>query len=235
MLLILPMGGTGRRFQEAGYLLPKPLLKVGGKRLIQLALTSYPSKLKKHYLISLEVALHPSMAGLLPPGCWHALHEPTRGPLYTCLAAKRCLATEEAILIADCDSFIDVDEVCQALKVFETRHVAGGVTIRRTDDPECSYASITSEWIVEETREKDQFTQWSTTGPYWFASGYTFLKAAEKAAHAGHISISPVYNYLEGQTLAVPVSTFRHLGTPDLFEAFKQEVEQGILAKKLAN
>ena len=72
-------------------------------------------------------------------------------------------------------------------------------------------------WVTQ-TREKDPFTSWSTTGPYWFRSTLEFWKAGQKAAKAGHVSISPVYNYLKGRTKAVPVGSFQHWGTPEAYE-----------------
>ena len=171
MILFFPMGGTGKRFLEAGYALPKPLLEVGGKRLIQWALESVTLlKGSYHYSPSLTLAQHPLLMGLLPAGCWNVVMEPTAGPLQTLLQAEGCLQANEELLICDCDSFLNPKELADAVEIFRGCEAAGGVTIRQTQDDQCSYAEVDREWWVSQTREKDPFTQWSTTGPYWFRS-----------------------------------------------------------------
>ena len=124
----------------------------------------------------------------------------------------------------DCDSCLDEYELKDAIEVFRKCQADGGVTVRMTKDPLCSYAQVDSHYWVSETREKDSFTMWSTTGPYWFKSGSSFLIAAQKAANAQQVSISPVYNYLS-KVKAVPIGSFKHLGTPEAYLAFKQSVE----------
>ena len=115
MLIFYPMGGTGTRFIKAGYDIPKPLLEMGGKKLIQWALESV--KLLKgpydfyHYAPTVELSCHPLLIGLLPPGCWHIVMEPTAGPLQTLLEAEGCLQTKEELLICDCDSLLNQQEL----------------------------------------------------------------------------------------------------------------------------
>ena len=219
--LVFPMGGTGQRFKEAGYGMPKPLLEVKGKRLLQWALTSV-SQLQGSYefLITADLASHVELVGITPEGCWHTLTNATSGPLATVLTAKNCLATDDELLLCDCDSFLDPYELKDALAVFRETKANGGITVRQTKDPNCAFADLGAEWWVSSTREKDPYTQWSATGPYWFKTGHLFIKAAEQAARASLISIAPVYNFLP-KTKAVPISTFHHLGTPEEFEAFR--------------
>lgn len=220
MIVWMLMGGQGTRFASAGYSLPKPLLPVGEKRLVQLAMESVQGLGGTlHYSLWVDTALHRALTGLLPTGCWHVVIKPTLGPLQTILEGAACLDRQEELLICDCDSLINASELAEALKIFRHSHATGGVTLRRTTDPWCSYARITQEWVVEETRNCDPFSPWSTTGPYWFQSATDFLVAGRKAAAAHEVAISPVYNFLEGPVRGVPVESFRHLGTPAAYEA----------------
>ena len=229
MQIVFPMGGKGTRFLIKGYTLPKPLLPIGEKKLVQLAMESVSFDPGPwHYVVSLDIATHSTLPGVFPPGCWHALVQETAGSLQTVWEAKGCLEVEEDLLICDCDSVMNPVELAEAITTFKTRGATGGVTVRRTEDPGCSYAEVDNEWWVKSTREKDVYTPWSSTGPYWFRSGQEFLVAAQRAMAAQHTSLAPVYNYLPGKTAAVPVESFRHLGTPEAYEAYKQEVEHGI-------
>ena len=222
------MNGRGQRFVDAGYSIPKLCLPVGNKRLWEWAVDS-ASRLegRRLYLIRREILdwfpwQHPKiMNGIIRP-----VDVETRGPLQTCQLFSQLIETTEDVLVCDGDSFLDADELNQTVGLFRPLQAHGGVTVRRTHDPECSYAAVDKEWWVSETREKEPFSPWSTTGPYWFRTGDLFLTAARKADHAGHISISPVYNYLNGKTKAVPVETFHHLGTPEAYESFKADYER---------
>ena len=225
MILCIPMAGTSKRFKDAGLLTPKPFLEIAGNPLLQYALGSL-SKLegRYEYLMNQEVASHPMATTLRPMGHSHILQTQTPGPLQTLLTIRDCLTTEEELLIMDCDSCLDKKELKDAVEVFRKSGANGGVTVRMTIDPLCSYAEVDSNYWVTETREKEVFSRWSTTGPYWFRSAAGFLIAAQKAANAHHVSISPVYNYLT-KVKAVPVGSFKHLGTPEAYLAFKQSVE----------
>lgn len=225
MILCIPMAGISKRFKDAGLLTPKPFLEIAGTPLLQYALGSL-STLEGRYefLMNQEVASHPLVKTTLPAGHTHILQTQTPGPLQTVLTIRDCLANEEEVLIADCDSCLDEEELKEAVEVFRKSGANGGVTVRMTTDPLCSYAELDSHYWVTETREKEVFSRWSTTGPYWFRSAAQFLIAAQKAANAHHVSISPVYNYVE-KVKAVPVGSFKHLGTPEAYLAFKQSVE----------
>ena len=225
MIICIPMAGVSKRFKDAGIMTPKPFLEVAGSPLLQYALGSL-SKLEGRYefLMNEEVASHPLLKTIPLTGHQHILTTQTPGPLQTVLTIRECLANEEELLIADCDSCMDEYELKEAVEVFRKSGANGGVTVRMTSDPLCSYAEVDSAYWVKETREKEVFSRWSTTGPYWFKSGTTFLVAAQKAANAHHVSISPVYNYVE-KVKAVPVGSFKHLGTPEAYLKFKQSVE----------
>lgn len=224
MIICIPMAGVSKRFKDVGIMTPKPFLEIANSPLLQYALGSL-SKLEGRYefIVSQDVAWHP-LIKTLPSGCLHILHHLTPGPLQTILEIKDCLAKEEELIIADCDSCMDENDLQEAVEVFRKSGANGGVTVRMTSDPLCSYAEVDSAYWVTETREKEVFSRWSTTGPYWFKSGASFLLAAQKAANAHHVSISPVYNYVD-KVKAVPVGSFKHLGTPEAYLKFKQSVE----------
>ena len=42
MQIVIPMSGFGERFRRAGYMVPKPLIKVEGKPMIQHVTDLYP-------------------------------------------------------------------------------------------------------------------------------------------------------------------------------------------------
>jgi len=232
MILVMPLGGTGERFKQAGYTEPKPLIMVGKHRLIELALRTYQD---------LEVwrVFYVRDTTLKAMTSWPTAHEneiivpitaPTRGPIETLLQEPEHLDTDDSLLIADCDSWMEPEELQGALSIFKESHAAGGVTVKNSTDPNASYAAIGDGWWVTETRERDAFSPWSTTGPYWWAHGTDFLQAARWAQRQGLHTIAPCYNHLlqhGGRVKAVPVATFIHLGDPAALEAYSARVRKG--------
>ena len=224
MRVIFPMGGTGKRFTDAGYKIPKPFLTINGKTLVEMAINSLGNLYPLVFVCREEYA--DQLAQIAPKGrsTIIPMQGDTTGPLQTVLREEvsRVIDSHNPILLMDCDSyFTDPEELERAIDVFTFSEASGGVTVRKTDDPSCSYAKIKEHtWMVKETREKDPFTKWSTTGPYWFRSGKEFLWVAKDALRDGIASISPVYNYIirmGGKVKAFEVKTFVHLGTPEAY------------------
>ncbi len=237
MQIVLPIGGLGKRFKDAGYIIPKPFLPLRTEPLIKLVLSCYPKDagkilvVRKEYMELLAEAIPDVKANII------VLDEKTKGPVHTLMSSVSCvrlLDTEEDILIADCDSLINRHELSSALDTFHIVSADGGVTVRHTEDPGCSYAKMDVENWVQETREKDPFTKFSTTGPYWWRHGSDFVACALKAMQDGIYSVSPCYNYLIAQgkkVKAVETESFQHLGTPEAYENAKKHHEMVVAAE----
>lgn len=225
MIVVFPIGGKGTRFLDAGYSIQKPLLPVGDSTLIQKAISSYPADASFLFVVKrgLILDLRKLLKGMPSKKTFIRVWKPTIGPVNTLLEAREELLVNQEVLVADCDSFLDPAEMQQALDYFRVERADGGVTVRETSDPHCSYAQIDESGAVLETREKDAFTSWSTTGPYWFRWGSVFYRALSEADKDYMNSISPVYNYLikaGGKVVAYPVTSFTHLGTPAEYEHY---------------
>ena len=54
MQIIIPMSGFGRRFKTAGYTLPKPLIEVDGKPIIQHVVDMFPGEKKFFFICNRE-------------------------------------------------------------------------------------------------------------------------------------------------------------------------------------
>lgn len=237
MIIVFPMAGTGERFKSEGYSTPKPFIKVGGECMISRVISCYPSKLDKEvsyvFLPRQEYAKDIwELTSKIPKEnkCVVPIAKETRGPLETILSnstVASMINTNREILIADCDSLIAPSELADALRVFRSQGAIGGVTIRKTKDPGCSYAMVnTADYTVSKTVEKEVISEWSTTGPYWWRDARQFFTAAKAGVDAGECHISPAYNYLierQKKVKAFRVMTFRHLGTPKLLEAYAHD------------
>lgn len=220
MIILFPIGGIGKRFRDEGYSVPKPLLNLGKKTLIEHVLDCYPKgdDICYKFIITREL----SQEGFFLSLDHYVLQTQTKGPVESILRFESIADSNEDILICDCDSIIHPDELNECLNSFRESQVDGGVTIRKTNDPHCSYAKIKNSMVLE-IREKDSFTEFSTTGPYWWKSSRQFLESAWENYKNGQYFIAPCYNHLiseGGKVLALEVESFKHLGTPEAFEEY---------------
>ena len=220
MTILIPLNGKGGRF-KTGH--PKHLMRVNQKRMIQ-HVTDYLSAFgnitilcRQEYVRLLRRAV--KNATIIP-----LIHN-TAGPLETVLQLEGVIVRDHSLLIADCDAWFErPEELRDAIETFRAAHAHGGVTVRRSDNPGHSYALLDGNQVLE-TREKECFTPFSTTGPYWFASGEEFIWYGRQAIMHGVVSISPVYNeYIKaGKTVcAAHVESFVHVGTPEELDAYNR-------------
>lgn len=238
MIILFPLGGTGERFKVAGYVTPKPLIELNGRPLLQHVLDCYPERLagQLSYVYALRYDMLEPVREMSPRHMseFYQVSKPTRGPVETILsntALISALSCRRELLIADCDSLIAASELEDALRMFRSTDAIGGVLIRRTDDPACSYATLTDRNLVTQTAEKKVISDWSTTGPYWWRDARDFLRCALIMAAKGEYHISPCYNQLieEGRKVrAFRTLTFRHLGTPEALESYAADANMKV-------
>lgn len=227
MIIVIPMNGKGQRFKDAGYAVPKPLLPFQGKPLIQWVIGCMPKDSFLLFVLRKDLVepMRKEMKGMFGRV---VLEKETSGPTETLLQPDVLdyIDCAEELLIADCDSYFKKpSELTYALAEYRLKNAQGGVTVRQTRDKACSFAKINVEGDVVETREKDPFTDWSTTGPYWFRTGERFVTYARRSLEKGHPSISPIYNEViaaGGRVASYPVETFIHLGTPEAYEKYNR-------------
>lgn len=110
---LIPMAGAGKRFLDAGYATPKPLIPVGGKPMVIRAASHLPLAdqwifvcrqehiTKVHIDETLKKNFHP--AKIIP------VAQLTEGQASTCLLAKEFLAENDILTIGACDNDIIYD------------------------------------------------------------------------------------------------------------------------------
>lgn len=111
-ILVLPMAGKGSRFAEKGYLLPKPLLDVNGKTMIEAAVKPLPPTKRKVFVclsehlskFELSNKIHSSFANSEIV----VLNEVSKGQACSCEVAikESRIKDNESILISACDNAV---------------------------------------------------------------------------------------------------------------------------------
>jgi dTDP-glucose pyrophosphorylase len=239
MRILFPMAGRGSRFATQGFAQPKPMIPTLGRPMIAVVLECYPRDASFVFVIREEheaCGLADVLRAARPNADIVTTSLETQGPVATALLARDLIDDEEDLLVADCDSYL-VWPFEWIWNWMIDRGADGGVTVRRSSDPACSYATIDDFGWVTETREKDPFTPFSTTGPYWWRRGCDFVAAADAAgpsdAVGGELYVCPLYNHLlrsGGRVLAYFLSEFWSLGTPSAHHEFEQRFGGNLLA-----
>ncbi|MGD9722736.1 MAG: NTP transferase domain-containing protein [Pirellulales bacterium] len=108
MQLVVPMAGAGRRFAEAGYTLPKPLIPVGGMPMVARAVSDLPPADRIVFVCHpdhvAEYRIDRTLAELFP-GC-RIVTTPglTEGQACSVRLAAEHLDPERPVLVAACDN-----------------------------------------------------------------------------------------------------------------------------------
>jgi dTDP-glucose pyrophosphorylase len=239
MLITIPMAGAGTRFRNAGYRLPKPLIDLRGKPMIERVLDNLgrpcpPSVEVRHVLLALndhldaykvyfQKELTPRLvaAGYKPP-VLVPVHALTEGQASTCLLATAHIDNSEPLLIANSDQIINwtpYDFITRA----ERDHLDGIILTFTSRHPNNSYVELAPSGLVARTVEKVVVSDLATCGLYFWTQGRDFVRSAYDMIRANdrcrnEFYVCPAYNYLiarGGRVGIQHVDEHWPIGTPE--------------------
>lgn len=216
--IIMPMAGEGARFKNAGYNVPKPLIKVNDIELYRRALNSIESYIDwdlnikhtfivrrefiKDYNIDIQIRQRYPDANIV------IVDKTTRGALETTLLAEPYIDLEnDTIMIMDCDMEFYCKQYMEELyNEFIFRGDSSPLLLSfYSHDPRYSYAECKpgSDFWAIRTAEKDPISSHALMGCYYFGDAYEFVKLAHmliddftnNKVNAKEIYVSLLYNY----------------------------------------
>lgn len=231
MQIVIPMAGRGKRFEDAGFSVPKPLIEVHGRPMIQLVVENLGIQgnyificRKDHYQkYSLE-----TMLNRICPRCQIILVDQiTEGAASTVLLAKELINNEDELVIANSDQWVDWHP-SNFLSYLRQRDADGGILTFTAYDDKWSFVKLDENGRVTEVAEKKRISDIATVGIYYYKKGSYFVKAAEQMIEKNirinnEFYVAPAYNemILAGKKIYIyPVSKMLGLGTPTDLEAF---------------
>lgn len=226
MKLIVPAAGRGRRFHDAGYVVPKPLIRVNGATIINRAISPLRCERITEVVV---IASSEAVEGIrntlprVPPLRVITSQGLNQGPLIDALA-DTSLFTSEPVVFAACDVMLNVD-MDYFLDYCGER---SGLILMPATGPKWSYAELGWNHRVLRVAEKEEISDFATVAVYYFANGIEFLRAATEEIASGRTVngeyyIAPVYNNLIARDLPVygwviDSRRFTSLGTPEEVE-----------------
>lgn len=235
MHIIVPMCGTGERFKQAGYELPKPLLVVDGMPVIEHIVNLFPSEKKFTFVCNKDHLKTTNMREVLqrvcPTGEIVSADPHKLGPVHSVLQVFEDIDDMEEIIVNYCD-FSTHWNYEDFLNDTRSRKADGCVICYRGFHPHMlgtdNYAFVkeTDRWL-EAIQEKQPFTdnrmaEYASNGTYYFARGsllkryfMALMEAEEKINNEYYVSM--VYNRMAQDGLKISVYEIEHMlqwGTP---------------------
>lgn len=224
--ILIPMAGAGSRFENAGYVFPKPLIEVNGKPMIQVVIENLNIDANYIYVVQKshrEKYNLDTLLNLLTPGCRVVETDGlTRGAACTALLAKDFIDNDCPLFFANSDQFIEWDSNEFMYKMQET-DADGGIVSFTSTHPKWSFAKIDDRGLVTEVAEKNPISDIATVGYYYWKHGSDFVKYAERMIEKDiHVNnefyVCPVFNQAiedKKKIRTFNVSKMWGLGTPE--------------------
>jgi dTDP-glucose pyrophosphorylase len=226
MNVLIPMAGAGSRFQQAGYTFPKPLIDVKGKPMIQVVAENLNIDATFIYVVQKEHREKynlDTLLNLITPNCKIVeVTSITEGAACTTLLAKEYINTDEPLLMANSDQFVDWDSNEFMYKMVE-QELDGGIVTFRSTHPKWSFAKTDENGYVTEVAEKKPISDIATVGIYYWKRGSDYVKFAEQMIEKNirvnnEFYVCPVFNQAieDGKRIKTfNVPTMWGLGTPE--------------------
>ncbi len=209
--IVIPMAGRGSRFAKAGYKMPKPLIDVHGRPMIDYVIKNIAPK-EEHRFIFLCLQDHLDKYDIekhlkaQSPDCVIVpVNKVTEGAACTVLLAEHYIDNADPMMIANSDQYVDID-INDYLAAGQGAD--GLIMTMYADDPKWSFIKFDEADHVTMVREKEVISNEATVGIYNFAHGSDFVKYANKMIDMNlrvnnEFYVAPVYNMLidDGRTI----------------------------------
>ncbi len=235
--ILMPIGGRGQRFVDAGFKNPKPLIELNGKPIVEWSAQSLKSSkldcrfifiYNRKYTDSFKIVLN-----RIDPEHICVDDEIEKGMATACIQARKYIEDENPVVVAACDQFVkwNFDEFVDFALKYD-----GACPVFRSKKDAYSYAKIDDDFNVLQSAEKNVISDWANLGIYFFRRGSDFVEATEnminkKVVTNGEFYIAPIYNQyaINKKIKAYPLKQedVFILGTPEELSEAEERMKNG--------
>jgi len=231
MNVLIPMAGMGSRFMNSGYTFPKPLISIGEKPMIQLAVENLNVSANFIFIVRrdhYETYNLESMLKIIAPGCQIVLTDGiTEGACCSTLLAEKYINNNQPLLIANSDQFIEWESGA-FFHAMNAPHIDGGILTFESTHPKWSYIRLDDHGNVSILREKEVISNQATVGIYYWARGKDYVHYAKQMIEKNsrinnEFYVAPVYNEAIADGMKIKsyaVDKMWGLGTPEDLQQF---------------
>jgi len=251
MDIIIPMAGSGNRFISEGYSEPKPLIKVGGKSIIEYVCDMYDRDNDNFIFICNENHLRMTdirniLMGLVNNSIVISMPQHKLGPVHTVLFAEEYIRDNNPVIVSYCDNPVtwDYNHFKDYVKDIDGCLIShSGFHPHTLSATMFAYCKTDSANKVYDVKEKacyttNRFMEHASSGVYYFRHGSYIKKYFKQAvdeniSYNGEYYVTLVFNLLIRDGLSV-YSYLNDLvlafGTPNEirnFEAWQTILKEG--------
>jgi HAD superfamily hydrolase (TIGR01509 family) len=200
--VLIPMAGEGSRFKEKGYNLPKPLIDVNGKPMIQTVVENLNFNSNHIFIVQkqhIEKNYIDFLLKTIKPNCKIIeIDHKTEGAVVTALKSKEYINNDNPLLISNCDQYVEWSSL-DFMYMMQEYDCDGGIVTFKSTNPKWSFAKVTDENLITYVAEKQVISEDATVGFYFWKRGSDFVKYAESMINKNirvnnEFYICPVYN-----------------------------------------
>ena len=256
MQIVIPMVGDSNRFKKSGYKVPKFLLKINNRYIIEHVINLFPGEknflfiCNKKHLSSKQFNLTRILKKICPSGKIVGIKPHEFGPGYSILEAIDKINDKEPIIINYCD-FNCFWSYKNFKKIVRKKNYDGCVVVYKDFHPSTiknnyyAYIKEIKQKVVsiQEKRPftKDPVKEYTSSGTYYFKNKEILEKNLRKILKKkiqinGEYYVSMIYKPLIKNNMRVgfyKIDFFCQWGTPDDFNEYKNWSEKFEKIKKI--
>ena len=244
--VIIPMSGIGKRFIDAGYKEPKPLIEVDGKPIIEHVIELFPGESDFTFICNdkhlRETNMYSVLQNICPTSKIHDVSvENRQGPVHAVSLIYDNIDDDKEVIISYCDYGTSWNYDNFLLDT-RNRNADGAIACYKGFHPHMlgkdNYAFLREKEegsrFMDAIQEKQPFTnnrmnEYASNGTYYFKSGSIMKKYFSKLINNGikvnnEYYVSMVYNLLVNDGLSVNIFEIDNMlqwGTPYDLENYK--------------
>ncbi len=242
MHIVIPMSGISKRFTDNGYIIPKFLIEIENKPMIEHVINLFPNEAKFTFICNNKHLYETNIRNILEqlkPNCniIEVDVNNRKGPVDAVLYAKELIDDDEEIIVSYCDygTKWDYNNFKNEIK---NKNVDGAIACYKGFHPHMlgtdNYAFIKEKnnYMIE-IQEKKPFTnnkmdEYASNGTYYFKSGYILKKYFQKLIDLNlsinnEFYVSMVYNLMKQDNLQILIFEIEKMlqwGTPKDLEEY---------------
>ena len=183
--VVIPIAGTGSRYAEAGYDLPKPLIDIKGLTAVQRVVWGAGIGGKLIYIVQAEHNREYGLSDLFLTFSGELetvvieVDNPTEGPLSSVLVAKEHINNEDMLVIYDFEGIVNWEPNNFLIDAGEARNLDVSIAVSTTKNSSGMRIQTRENGLVSAISEEiDEATE-ACAGVYYWRHGQDFVTDAE--------------------------------------------------------
>lgn len=229
--ILIPIAGRGQRFVDQGYVMPKQLIMVDDKQMIDWSLDSIIKKEECNLIFAIrrDHVSNFSLDKILKSRYGNdikiiIIDKITRGSVETCLQAEEYIDNDDPLIVYTLDVFFE--------PFFDPtnidHNINGSILTFKSNNPAYSYAELDKDKKVIRTAEKEVISENAAVGVYTFTKGSEFVRYGKQMIDQNlttnnEFYICPLYNLMIKDGCIVKtedVEKMHLMGTPEELNFF---------------